>query len=162
MARKQVGRVPDQADDAIDKEWAQEALSTKYSKPPLGIPTLDIAPSAVSVDRLQTVGPPNARTVLHGDGRWGVILGNFMVAEPTEDYLLELPTDPTPVDGEMVMIEVHPVGTEIINVTVPDEVRLTSGLIRVYEIPPNTSCLLGLRWSDRISAWHLLTVANEI
>lgn len=161
MARKQVGRVPAEADDAVDKQWAQEALSVKYTKPPLGIPTLDIAPSAVSVDRLLTTGPPSPRTVLHGDGRWGVILGNFIVAEPEDDYVLELPTTP-PVDGEMVMVEVHPSAADIITVTIPDQVRLTSGLVRNYEVPPDTSCLLGLRWSDRAAAWHLLTVAHEV
>lgn len=161
MARKQVGRVPALADDAVDKRWAQDALSVKYTKPPEGIPTIDIAPSAISVDRLQTTGPPTPYTVLHGDGRWGVILGNFAVVEPQGDYTLELPTS-TPVDGEMVMVEVHPDSATIITVTIPQDVRLTSGLTRSYEVPPATSFLLGLRWSDRATAWHLLTVAHEI
>jgi hypothetical protein len=162
MARKQVGRVPALADDAVDKQWAQEAISVKYTKPPQGIPTLDIAPSAVTLDRLQATGPPTPKTVLYGNGRWGVILGNFVVVQPQSNYTLQLPSDPSPVDGEMVMVEVHPSSTGIITVTIPTQIRLTSGLIRTYEVPPNTSCLLGLRWSDRISAWHLLTVANEI
>lgn len=161
MARKQVGRVPVQADDAVDKRWAQDALGTKYTKPPQGIPTVDLAPSSVTVDRLQATGVPSSKSVLYGDGHWGVILGNFVVAEPTEDYTLLLPSGP-PVDGELVMVEVRPPGTDIITVTIPQAIRLTSGLVRSYEVPPNTSCLLGLRWSDRAGAWHLLTVAHEI
>lgn len=161
MARKQVGRVPVQADDAVDKQWAQEALSTKYTKPPQGIPTIDIAPQAITVDRLSTTGNPNPNTVLYGDGRWGVIMGNFMVIEPIEDYVLELPDGPAQ-NGELVMIEIRPPLSQTITVTVPEQVRLTSGLIREYEVPPNTSCLLGLRWSDLADAWHLLTVASEI
>lgn len=161
MARKQVGRVPVQGDDAVDKQWTESALSVKYTKPPQGIPTLDIAPQAISVDRLQAIGAPTTNTVLYGDGRWGTILGNFLVVEPDQDYVLELPSA-SPVDGEMVMVEVRPSGSDIITLTVPDEVRLTAGVGRLYEIAPNTSCLVGLRWSDRAAAWHLLTVANEI
>lgn len=161
MARKQVGRVPVQGDDAVDKQWAEGALSTKYSKPPQGIPTLDIAPQAITVDRLQATGSPNAKSVLYGDGHWDVILGNFMVIEPDNDYVLELPSGP-PADGEMVMVEIHSVAESLIEVTIPEQVKLTSGVGRLYEVASQTSCLLGLRWSDRASAWHLLTVASEI
>lgn len=161
MARKQVGRVPVLADDAVDKRWAEDALGTKYTKPPQGIPTIDLAPGSVSVDRIQATGAPTARSVLYGDGHWGVILGNFMVAEPTDDYMIQLPNRP-PVDGEMVMIEVRPISDDIITVNVPSQVRLTSGLTRSYEVVPGTSFLLGIRWSQRADSWHLLTVAHEI
>jgi hypothetical protein len=161
VARKQVGRIPAQADDAVDKQWADAALSTKYTKPAQGIPTLDIAPQAISVDRIQAIGAPTEKSVLYGDGHWGVILGNFMVIEPQQDYILDIPPG-TPRDGEMVVVEIRPVGSDIIVMTVPDEIRLTAGLLRVYEIAPHTSCLVGLRWSDRAGAWHLLTVASEI
>lgn len=161
MARKQVGRVPVQADDAVDKQWADQALATKYTKPPQGIPTLDIAPQAISVDRLQATGAPTEKSVLYGDGHWGIILGNFLVAEPSADYLLDVPPGP-PQDGEMMVVEVRPTGTEIISMTIPEEIKLTAGLNRLYEIAPNTSCLVGLRWSARAGAWHLLTVASEI
>ena len=162
MARKQVGRVPLVADDAVDKQWATAALDTKYTKPPQGIPTLDIAPQAVTVDRLNTTGAPEPNTVLYGDGHWGIIMGNFMVVEPSEDYTLELPDGP-PHNGELVMVEIHPpVEAPTITVTIPTEVKMTSGLIREYEVPPGQSCLLGLRWSDLAAAWHLLTVAHEL
>lgn len=161
MARKQVGRVPVQGDDAVDKQWAEGALATKYSKPPQGIPTTDIAPQAISVDRIYATGAPNAKSVLYGDGRWGIILGNFLVAEPAGDYTLVIPPGP-PQDGEMVIVEVRPTGNQIISMSIPEEIRLTAGLFRLYEIAPNASCLVGLRWSDRAGAWHLLTVASEI
>lgn len=161
MARKQVGRAPIQSDDAVDKQWAQEALSTKYTKPPQGIPTVDIAPSAVSIDRLQTTGPPNPNSVLYGDGRWGVIMGNFMVAEPLADYTLDLPSEYSE-DGEMLMVEVRPAGTEIVEVTIPNQIKMTSGLVRSYEVPPGASCFFGFRWSGLADSWHLLTVAHEI
>lgn len=161
MARKQVGRVPVQADDAVDKQWADQALSTKYTKPPQGIPTLDIAPQAISVDRLKATGAPTGKSVLYGDGHWGIILGNFLVVEPSANYTLDVPPGP-PQDGEMMVVEVRPTGTEIISMTIPEEIKLTAGLIRLYEIAPNTSCLVGLRWSARAGAWHLLTVASEV
>lgn len=162
MARKQVGRVPLVADDAVDKQWATAALDTKYTKPPQGIPTLDIAPQAVTLDRLQTTGAPAANTVLYGNGRWGVIMGNFMVVEPTADYTLALPSGP-PQDGELVMVEVHPPqSAPLVTVTIPTSIKLTSGLIRQYEVPPGQSLLLGLRWSNLADAWHLLTVAHEL
>lgn len=161
MARKQVGRVPVQADDAVDKQWAQEAISVKYTKPPQGIPTVDIAPQAVSIDRIQSTGSPGPRSVLYGDGRWGVIMGNFTVVQPTGNFTLALPSV-SPVDGELVMVEVRPPGQQTITVTIPNSIRMTSGLIREYEVPPGTSCLLGLRWSNLADAWHLLTVASEI
>lgn len=161
MARKQVGRIPVQGDDAVDKQWAEGALSTKYTKPPQGIPATDIAPQAISVDRIQATGSPNSKSVLYGDGRWGVILGNFMVVQPLEDYTLEMPSGP-PADGEMVMVEVYPPGDSIITVTIPPSVRLTAGLQRAYEVLPGNACLLGLRWSDRVSSWYLLTVASEL
>jgi hypothetical protein len=161
MARKQVGRVPVLADDAVDKRWAEDALGTKYTKPPQGIPTLDLAPQSVSVDRIKATGAPTDRSVLYGDGHWGVILGNFMVVEPTTDYTLSLPSRP-PVDGEMVMVEIRPISNTIITVSIPGTIRLTSGLTYSYEVQPATSFLLGLRWSDRAGTWHLLTVAHEI
>lgn len=161
MARKQVGRVPVGADDAVDKQWANAALDTKYTKPPLGIPTTDIAPQAVSLDRISAVGPPTAKTVLYGNGRWGTIVGNFMVAEPQDDYTLALPPGPIE-DGELLMVEIRPIGSAVITVTIPSSIRLTSGLEREYEAAPDASFFLGLRWSDRASAWHLLTAAHEI
>lgn len=160
MARKQVGRVPIENDDAVDKSWAQGALATKYTKPPLGIPTTDIAPQAVTVDRLSTTGVPSARTVLYGDGRWGLILGNFLVVQPATNYTLALPS--TAVDGEMLLVEIFPTGPAPITVTIPTSVRLTTNLERQYEAAPSRAFLLGLRWSDRVSAWHLLTVTSEL
>jgi len=161
MARKQVGRVPLENDDAVDKNWAQGALATKYTKPPLGIPTTDIAPSAITVDRLQASGPPSDKTVLYGDGRWGVILGNFLVVQPEDDYTLVLP-ETTPADGEMLLVEVLPGGGDPVIITVPENIRLTSNLERSYEAAPGRAFFLGLRWSARAAAWHLLTVANEL
>lgn len=161
MARKQVGRVPVESDDAVDKQWAQGALNTKYTKPPQGIPTTDIAPQAVSLDRIATTGAPTPKTVLYGNGRWGTIVGNFLLVEPTQNYTLALPPGP-PEDGELVMVEIRPLGPQTITVTVPTPIRLTTGLGRQYDAAPNASFFLGLRWSARASAWHLLTAAHEI
>lgn len=161
MARKQVGRVPVEADDAVDKQWAQGAINTKYTKPPQGIPTTDIAPQAVSVDRIAATGAPGSKTVLYGNGRWGTILGNFIVVEPTQNYTLSLPAGP-PEDGELVMVEIRPLGSQIITVTIPTSIKLTTGLVRQYDAAPNASFFLGLRWSSRAAAWHLLTAAHEI
>jgi hypothetical protein len=145
MARKQVGRVPALADDAVDKQWVQDILT---------------APSVIPVSRLQATGPKTAYTVLYGDGHWGVTLGNFIVAEPRENYTLRLPS--SPVDGELVMVEVRPLATGPIVVTIPEQVRLTSGTGRSYELLPEKSFILGLRWSDRATAWHLLAATHEI
>lgn len=161
MARKQVGRVPADADDAVDKQWAQSAIDVKYTKPPLGIPTTDIAPQAVSLDRIATTGAPTAKTVLYGNGRWGTIVGNFLAVEPEEDLTLTLPPG-SPEDGELLMVEIRPVGSQIITVTIPPEIKLTTGLEREYEALPEASFFLGLRWSDRAAAWHLLTAAHEV
>ena len=155
MARKQLGSPPVTADDAVDKR----THDLKYSKPPGGIPATDLATGAVTVDKIGAAGIPGATTYLRGDGRWSVLVGNSILIEPEEDYILETPVQPS--DGEMILYEIRP-PTSQITVTVPTGIALTAGLSREIDVGALNSVFVGIRWSEPSQKWYLLAVTKEV
>lgn len=154
MARKNLGRIATTPEETIDKGYAD----TKYTKPPTGIPGSDIAPRAVSVDKLAFNGTPSPTTWMRGDGTWAPLVGNNIYVEPFNDYTVEPPA--YPIDGELVMVEIRPLRN--IMVYIPETIKLTSGMITEFNVPQNTSALVGLRWSVNSGAWQMIALTMEV
>jgi len=158
MARKQLGISPQKAVDVIDKSTFDFGMSTKYSKPQDGIPTDDLADGAVTTEKIDATGTPADYTYLRGDGTWSVLLGNNILIYPAEDYELQVPSGP--VDGEMIFYEIRP--TVQVTVTIPESLRMTEGLEREFDVPPDQSAFIGIRWSSTAEKWHVLAVTQEV
>lgn len=154
MARKNLGRTATTPHEIIDKQYAD----TKYVKPTNGIPGTDLAPSTVTFDKLALSGSPSATTWIRGDGTWAPIVGNNIFVAPTSNYTLEPPV--SPIDGELVMFEIKPpLGS--ITVTIPDSVRMTTGMLRSFPVRSGISAIVGIRWSDSSSAWQMIALTME-
>ena len=154
MARKNLGRTATTPRETVDKEYTD----TKYVRPVSGIPGTDLAPKTVTFDKLAISGNPSPATWVRGDGTWARLVGNNIYVEPSDDYTLEPPA--FPIDGELVMFEIRP--KDNVMVYVPSTIKLTSGMIEEFNVPLNTSALVGLRWSQASSAWQMIALTMEL
>jgi hypothetical protein len=155
MARKNLGRTATTPRETVDKEYTD----TKYVKPTSGIPGTDLAPKTVTFDKLALSGIPSATTWIRGDGTWAPIIGNNVFAAPTSDYVVEPPN--SPVDGQLVMFEIKPPSSTI-TVTIPNAVKMTTGMIRSFAVLAGVSALVGVRWSAASNAWQMIALTMEL
>ena len=154
MARKNLGRTATTPRETVDKQYTD----TKYVKPTNGIPGADLAASTVTFDKLALSGIPSARTWIRGDGTWAPLVGNNIFVAPTSDYTLEPPV--SPIDGELVMFEIKPpLGG--ITVTIPESVRMTTGMLRSFPVRSGVSAIVGIRWSNSSAAWQMIALTME-
>lgn len=155
MARKNLGRTATTPHEIIDKQYAD----TKYVKPTNGIPGTDLAPRAVTFDKMALTGIPSATTWIRGDGTWAPIVGNNIFVAPTSDYTLAPPANP--IDGELVMYEIKPPSSTT-TVTIPGAIKMTTGMLRSFAILAGVSAIVGIRWSDASNAWQMIALTMEL
>lgn len=157
MARRQLGKRPENNADVTDKLYVDTEVATRYLKPVNGIPNEDIADDAVTIPKIDATGSADSTTVLFGDGRWDIVLGNSIYLTPSTDLTLDPPEDP--VDSLMVMYEIRP--TAGITVTVSSNIKRTLGIADSLYIPVGSSGFFGIRYSGPAAAWHLLAATVE-
>jgi hypothetical protein len=154
MARKNLGRTATTPRETVDKQYTD----TKYVKPNNGIPGSDLAPSTITFDKLALTGIPSAETWVRGDGTWAPIVGNNIFVPATGDYTLEPPNNP--VDGELVMYEIRP-PTNTVTVTIPNSIKMTTGMLRSFPVVAGVSAIVGIRWSAASNAWQMIALTKE-
>lgn len=85
------------------------------------------------------------------------LAGNLITLTPSADLTLPVPS--SPVNGELVLIEVWP--TADITLTIPGTINLTVGMQSTYSLLTHKSCFLGLRYST-VSGWSLLALTQQV
>jgi hypothetical protein len=48
-----------------------------------------------------------------------------------------------------------------ITVTIPDSVRMTTGMLRSFPVSSGISAIVGIRWSDSSAAWQMIALTME-